>query len=111
MEICAETGHIYGIQNSRNTVKKYEKTAEQHRVRYCSRPLEGRDSNLRSPMLNSLREWGERRLTRVFALETMQKHLEFRWVCTVTRVQKYSGNCRFADCFFRDRQYNRIYGV
>ena len=36
-------------------------------------------------MLNSLREWGERRLTRVFALETTQKHLEFRWVCTVTR--------------------------
>jgi hypothetical protein len=33
-------------------------------------------------MLNSLREWGERRLTRVFALETTQKHLEFRWVCT-----------------------------
>jgi hypothetical protein len=33
-------------------------------------------------MLNSLREWGERRLTRVFALEATQKHLEFRWVCT-----------------------------
>ena len=33
-------------------------------------------------MLNSLREWGERRLTRFFALETTQKHLEFRWVCT-----------------------------
>ena len=34
-------------------------------------------SNLRSPMLNSLREWGERRSTRVFALKIAQKHLEF----------------------------------
>ena len=33
---------------------------------YYSRPIEGVNSNLRSPMLNSLREWGERRSTQVF---------------------------------------------
>ena len=49
-----------------------------------SRPIEGVNSNLRSPMLNSLREWGERRSTRVFALKIAQKHLEFEGVCTVT---------------------------
>ena len=32
-------------------------------------------------MLNSLREWGERRSTRVFALKTAQKRLEFEGVC------------------------------
>ena len=51
---------------------------------YYSRPIEGVNSNLRSPMLNSLREWGERRSTRVFALKIAQKHLEFEGVCTVT---------------------------
>ena len=35
-------------------------------------------------MLNSLREWGERRSTRVFALKIAQKRLEFEGVCTVT---------------------------
>ena len=49
-----------------------------------SRPIEGVNSNLRSPMLNSLREWGERRSTRVFALKIAQKRLEFERVCTVT---------------------------
>ena len=49
-----------------------------------SRPIEGVNSNLRSPMLNSLREWGERRSTRVFALKIAQKRLEFEGVCTVT---------------------------
>ena len=43
--------------------------------RYYSRPIEGVNSNLRSPMLNSLREWGERRSTRV------QKRLEFEGGC------------------------------
>ena len=33
-------------------------------------------------MLNSLREWGERRSTRVFALKIAQKRLEFEGVCT-----------------------------
>ena len=51
---------------------------------YYSRPIEGVNSNLRSPMLNSLREWGERRSTRVFALKIAQKRLEFEGVCTVT---------------------------
>ena len=37
-------------------------------------------------MLNSLREWGERRSTRVFALKIAQKRLEFEGVCTVTFV-------------------------
>jgi hypothetical protein len=32
-------------------------------------------------MLNSLREWGERRSTRVFALKIAQKRLEFEGVC------------------------------
>ena len=54
---------------------------------YYSRPIEGVNSNLRSPMLNSLREWGERRSTRVFALKIAQKRLEFEGVCTVTCVQ------------------------
>ena len=36
-------------------------------------------------MLNSLREWGERRSTRIFALKIAQKRLEFEGVCTVTR--------------------------
>jgi hypothetical protein len=49
-----------------------------------SRPIEGVNSNLRSPMLNSLREWGERRSTRVFALKIAQKRLEFEGGCTVT---------------------------
>jgi hypothetical protein len=31
-------------------------------------------------MLNSLREWGERRSTRVFALKVAQKHDEFEVV-------------------------------
>ena len=48
---------------------------------YYSRPIEGVNSNLRSPMLNSLREWGERRSTRVFALKIAQKRLEFEGVC------------------------------
>ena len=47
-------------------------------------PYRGRECNLRSPMLNSLREWGERRSTRVFALKIAQKRLEFEGVCTVT---------------------------
>ena len=47
---------------------------------YYSRPIEGVNSNLRSPMLNSLREWGERRSTRVFALKTAQRHVEFEAV-------------------------------
>ena len=51
---------------------------------YYSRPIEGVNSNLRSPMLNSLREWGERRSTRVFALKIAQKRLEFEGGCTVT---------------------------
>ena len=34
-------------------------------------------------MLNSLREWGERRSTRVFALKIAQKRLEFEGVCNV----------------------------
>ena len=54
---------------------------------YYSRPIEGVNSNLRSPMLNSLREWGERRSTRVFALKIAQKRLEFEGVCTVTNYQ------------------------
>jgi hypothetical protein len=33
-------------------------------------------------MLNSLREWGERRSTRVFALKIAQKHLEFEGAVT-----------------------------
>ena len=37
---------------------------------YYSRPIEGVNSNLRSPMLNSLREWGERRSTRVYRAKT-----------------------------------------
>ena len=37
-------------------------------------------------MLNSLREWGERRSTRVFALKIAQKRLEFEGVCTVTNI-------------------------
>ena len=48
---------------------------------YYSRPIEGLNSNLRSPMLNSLREWGERRSTRVFALKIAQKRLEFEGGC------------------------------
>ena len=32
-------------------------------------------------MLNSLREWGERRSTRVFALKIAQKRLEFEGGC------------------------------
>ena len=32
-------------------------------------------------VLNSLREWGERRSTRVFALKIAQKRLEFEGVC------------------------------
>ena len=55
-----------------------------HGPRYYSRPIEGVNSNLRSPMLNSLLEWGERRSTRVFALKIAQKRLEFEGVCTVT---------------------------
>ena len=55
-------------------------------IRYYSRPIEGMNSNLRSPMLNSLREWGERRSTRVFALKIAQKRLEFDGVCTVTFI-------------------------
>jgi len=59
---------------------------------YYSRPIEGVNSNLRSPMLNSLREWGERRSTRVFALKIAQKRLEFEGVCTVTNhAQNSSG--------------------
>ena len=50
---------------------------------YYSRPIEGVNSNLRSPMLNSLREWGERRSTRVFALKIAQKRLEFEGGCNV----------------------------
>ena len=42
---------------------------------YYSRPIE-----------DSLREWGERRSTRVFALKIAQKRLEFEGVCTVTFV-------------------------
>ena len=49
-------------------------------------PYRGMNSNLRSPMLNSLREWGERRSTRVFALKIAQKRLEFDGVCTVTFI-------------------------
>jgi hypothetical protein len=33
-------------------------------------------------MLNSLREWGERRSTRVFALKIAQKRLEFQGAVT-----------------------------
>ena len=53
-----------------------------------SRPIEGVNSNLRSPMLNSLREWGERRSTRVFALKIAQKRLEFEGVCNYCGQQR-----------------------
>ena len=54
-------------------------------------PYRGRECNLRSPMLNSLREWGERRSTRVFALKIAQKRLEFEGVYTVTS-HRYSSD-------------------
>jgi hypothetical protein len=47
-------------------------------------------------MLNSLREWGERRSTRVFALKIAQKRLEFEGVCTVTC--NHQGRMELQDC-------------
>ena len=44
------------------------------------------DSNLRSPMLNSLREWDERRSTRVFREKAAKNASSFEPVCTVTFV-------------------------
>ena len=41
-------------------------------------------SNLRSPMLNSLREWGERRSTRVFREKSAKNASNFEGACTVT---------------------------
>ena len=42
-------------------------------------------SNLRSPMLNSLREWGKRRSTRVFREKPAKNASNFEGICTVTR--------------------------
>ena len=74
------------------TVWKLPEPGKQNR--YYSRPIEGVNSNLRSPMLNSLREWGERRSTRVFALKIAQKRLEFEGVCTVTQNPLKPGRSR-----------------
>ena len=45
-------------------------------------------SNLRSPMLNSLREWGERRSTRVFREKAAKNVSSFEPVCIVTKIHK-----------------------
>ena len=65
---------------------------------YLYTPYRGRDGNLRSPMLNSLREWGERRSTRVFALKIAQKHLEFEGVCAVTHKAHKHMSKRYDNC-------------